>query len=486
MSTSYERLTFKGIGYNSAARFLMYLFATLSSIVLGRCLSARDYGIVSFAFIFVNFAANFADFGIGSAVIQRKELDPSATNTAFTLKCIIGAAVIAVTFGLSSFAPVFLDDPQITLIIRLLSLYFVITIVSFLPTALLTREMDFRKISIADTTLSLINSGTAIILALSGFGYWSIVAAYLIANTVAAVLLNLFRPVPVRLHLDRSQAREFISFGGSLFLSSLLVFLMFNLDNFIIGSVRGSGELGYYAVAYNWGSMICVMMYLVVLRVVFPLMAKLQDEEGRLRSTYLKTVEYSAYIVVLVNVVLFAVSREFLVCVLGHNSDKWLPALGALRILCLYGILRGLLEPIGQVIVARGETRVLLKANIAASAIEATAVYPALVFFGIEGVAWTVTIAYLSQYFVYYPYLKNRLRIRISEFAAALRPAFLAALPILALSPLVAGYREGSILVFLAKASAMAALYVAIIGLTTSWEIFRLMARLLSDGRRTA
>lgn len=486
MSTSYERLTFRGIGYNSVARILTYIFAALSSIVLGRCLSAQDYGIVSFAFIFVNFAMNFADFGIGSAVIQRKELDSSATDTAFTLKCMIGAAVMVVTFVLSSFAPFFFDDPQITPIIRILSLYFLITIISFLPTALLTREMDFRKIAIADIALSLINSGTAIILALSGLGYWSIVAAFLVANTVSAIMLSRFRPVPVRLHLDRKRAREFVDFGGYLFLSSLLVFLIFNLDNFIIGSVSGSRELGYYAVAYTWGSMICVVMYMVVLRVVFPLMAKLQDEDGRLRNAYLKTVEYSGYIVVLANVVLFAVSREFLVCILGHNSDKWLPALTSLQILCLYGILRGLLEPIGQVIVAKGETRILLKANIAASVIEAAAVYPALVYYGIEGVAWTVTFAYMAQYLVYYPYLKNRLQIRITEMAAAIRPSFCAALPVLAISPIMTGYHEESVLFFLAKASAMTALYVATLGVLTKWEIFKLMGSLLTEGKRTA
>lgn len=462
----------------------MYLIAAISSVVLGRCLVASDYGIVSFAFIFINFMANFADFGIGSALIQRKELDKSSINTAFTLKLLIGSAVIIVTFALSVPAPHFFDNPQVVEIIRLLSLSFLITSISFLPNALLTREMDFKKISIAEITLSFLNSLVSIILALNGYGYWSIVVAYLCANLVCAVMLSLFKPVPVRLHIDKKIAHEFLSFGGYLFLSGLLVFLIFNLDNFIIGTVNGAKELGYYAIAYTWGSMICVLMYMVVLRVIFPLMAKLQDDEYRMKNTYLKTLEYSAYLVVLVNIILFSLSREFLVCILGQNSDKWLPALASLRILCFYGILRGLLEPVGQVIVARGDTKTLLKANIIASSIEAAAIYPALKHYGIEGVAYTVTFAYLAQYAIYYIYLKRELQIKIADLAKAVEPSFFSALPIVVLSPLIAGYREGSIWLFLVKASLMAIIYLATLGFMTKWELFRMVGSMMLSGKR--
>ncbi len=484
LGTSYENLTFKGIGYNSIAKILMYVFSAMASIILGRCLVASDYGIVSFAFIFINFMGNFADFGIGSALIQRKEIDETALYTAFTLKCILGGAALVVTFALSALAPLFFDNPQIVVIIRLLSLYFLITIISFLPVSLLTKEMDFKKISIAEISLSVLNSLLAIILALNGYGYWSIVVAFLCANVVSSIMLYLFKPVAFRFRFDRKVVQEFISFGGYLFLSGLLVFFIFNLDNFVIGSVDGSKELGYYAIAYNWGSMVCVLLYMVVLRVVFPLMVKLQGEEQQVRNAYLKTVEYTGYLVVLVNVLLFAVSREFLVCILGHNSDKWLPALISLRILCLYGILRGLLEPIGQVIIAKGDTKILFKANILATVFEVGTVYPALKYFGIEGVACTVTFAYLLQYLVYYFYLKNRLQIGVKSIVRAVWPSFCAAVPMVILYPFIAGYHEDSIVYFLAKATIMTVLYIATLGIITRWEIFKLVASLLATGKR--
>jgi O-antigen/teichoic acid export membrane protein len=126
----------------------------------------------------------------------------------------------------------------------------------------------------------------------------------------------------IRFRFDFRIARELVGFGGYLFLSGLFAFFIFNVDNFIIGSVKGAKELGYYAVAFNWASMICLIMYSVVLRVIFPVMAKLQDQVMEIRSAYLKTLEYSSYLIVLANIALFVISKEFLVSVLGHGSDS--------------------------------------------------------------------------------------------------------------------------------------------------------------------
>jgi O-antigen/teichoic acid export membrane protein len=70
----------------------------------------------------------------------------------------------------------------------------------------------------------------------------------------------MFRPVAISFCLDRNIAREMVSFGGYLFISGLFTFLIFNLDNFIIGVVKGSKDLGYYAIAYNWSAVICGIM----------------------------------------------------------------------------------------------------------------------------------------------------------------------------------------------------------------------------------
>ena len=75
-----------------------------------------------------------------------------------------------------------------------------------------------------------------------------------------------------------------------------------------------------------------------------------------------------------------------------------MPALTAFRILCIYGMCRCLLEPVGNVILAIGRTRELLITQIIVAVFELGLLYPSLKYFGIEGVAVVVTMAYVTAY----------------------------------------------------------------------------------------
>src|SRR5262249_17735494 len=188
-----------------------------------------------------------------------------------------------------------------------------------------------------------ISSIFCIALALAGFKYWSIVLGNICASIAAVVFINILKPVRLRFCFDSKAASELIHFGGSLFLSGLIVFAIFNADNFIIGAIKGSSLLGYYTIAFNWGSTICGLLSGTVLSVFFPIFSRIQQDRKRIKEAYIRVLEYIAFIGVLANASLLLVSKEFLVFVLGHGTDKWIPALTALRILCIYGIFRCLL-----------------------------------------------------------------------------------------------------------------------------------------------
>lgn len=484
MKTSDKHLAVKGIGYATAAKLITYLFSAVSSVVLGRCLVAHDYGIASFAFMFVAFMEKFADIGIGSALIQRDRLDEEIIDTAFTLKFVIGSLIAVVTISASSAVEYLMPNGNASRAVQMLALSFLFNNIYFLPNALLSRDMDFKKISLAETGVNFVNSAVSIVMALMGYGYWSIIAAYLASSFLGALVQSLLRPVRVTFRMNRAVAGELVNFGGYLFLTGLFAFLIANLANFIIGSVKGAAELGYFTIAFTWGSMICLIMYSIVLRVTFPLMAKLQSDLEELKNSYLKTVEYSGYAIVLANCVLFVVSREFLVLVLGHGSGKWLPALAALRIICVYGVIRGLLEPVGQVMVAMGATRVLFKANLIACLVGLVTIYPALVHFGIEGVAWSVTLSYLSQYFTFYRFLKLNLKIVPAELWSAVKPSLLAGVPVLLVFAAFSGTSAQNLLFLLGKALLAAAIYLVTLGLVTRWEILQVVRAYLVERKK--
>lgn len=472
--SSLKQKTFNNVAYTGVARVVAMVFQALANIILSRELSSSDYGLVGFANIFVNFLSMFSDLGLNSAVIQRKQLDDTALYTGFTMKLGISFFIYLVAFAASGLAVLFFDNPGVVGVIKLLALNFIINCFGFIPSTMLKRDLDYKKVSFANVCQTIVNSSLAMILALAGFKYWSIVFANLCATAAMIVALNFMKPVRIRFAFDRAVMRQLMNFGTSLSLAGFLVFTIFNVDNFIIGSVKGSSELGYYAIAFNWGSIICVILYTVVNSVLFPTFSRMEQDRERIKRSYLRVLEYVGFIGILANVTLLLVSKDFLTYVLGHGTEKWLPALPSLRILCFYGIIRLLLEPLGNVFMALDMTKVLLKATAVSAIIEVALIYPVLKYYGIEGVSLLVTSTYIVQYIIYFPILKKSIGIAIDDFYKAIKDSMISAVITFPIVLIGQHYlRINSMLLVVSEVLMIICFYFIVHGLTNNWKLLR-------------
>lgn len=481
MSESLKTTTLRNVSYNSLATFIQLVVMAVANIILTRTLAPSDYGIVGFAAIFTAFLSQFSDLGIGSAVIQKKELEQRELHTAFTIKFVIGLLIFVLAFLGAPLAVRFFDNPAIVEVIRVLALNFVLNTFGILPSILLTRNLDYKKIAMANLIPAILQSAVAVTMALMGFKYWSLVIASLVMSLSTCVMINILHPVRYRFAFNREAAERFIRFGGNVFLAGFITFLIFNADNFLIGAVMGATDLGYYSLAFNWGSIACTMIASIVLSVLFPTFSKMQADREQLKNSYLKVLQYISFGGVLVNMTLFVVSRDFLFLVLGHHTDKWLPALTALRILCFYGIARLLLEPVGQVVMALARTDVLRQANLVAAALELAGLYPALYFMGIEGVALLVTVSYMAQYALYYRCLRTELQINFRELRSCIGPALWGMLVLSQLFLLGEVCRDSSYIVFIIKLTGCTAGYLVTYGVASKWRLYKDMRSLANS-----
>jgi lipopolysaccharide exporter len=478
MSESLKTTTFRNVGYNSFATVIQMVIMAAANIIMTRTLAPSDYGIVGFACIFTAFLSQFSDLGISSAVIQRKELDPRELYTAFTIKFIIGMIIFILAFLGAPLAVQFFDNPAITWVIRILALNFLINTFAILPNTLLIRGLDYKRIAIANLVSVLLNSAVAVTLALMGFKYWSLVFALLVMSLSTSVMMNYLRPVRYCFAFSREAANRFIRFGANVFLSGLICFLVFNADNFLVGSMMGATNLGYYNLAFNWGSIACTMIASIVLSVLFPTFCKMKENRKLLKNSYLMVLQYISFGGVMLNMILFVVSRDFLFLVLGHNTDKWLPSLAALRILCFYGILRLLLEPVGQVVMALARTDVLRNANLLVAGIELAGLYPAIHFLGIEGVALLVTLAYAAQYPLYYRVLRVELNASFTDLCSCIMPALLGMLALGLAFIIFPIHTSISFPFFVVKILFCIAIYIMTFGFATNWRLYKDMRSL--------
>jgi lipopolysaccharide exporter len=415
-----------GIGWTTGSRLFGLFLQVASSTVVSRHLSPGDIGVLGFANIFVGFLGRFTSFGIDAAIVQRKQVDDKVLATAFTLQSALGIAAFVAALMIAPVGQVLIGHAGAAHILMVLGTVFLLNVLAFVPTTRFTRELEYGRLSFAYACRALGRGVLVIGLVWLGFGYWGVVVAEVVATMVLLASLGRTYPWIVRPRFDEGTARALLGFAGPILASNLVVFILFNADNFAIGSLLGATMLGYYAVAFNWGSMICGILYETVNNVLFPAFSKIQDSVADMKRLYLKTVERVGFVAVLVNTCLLASAHDFLVVVQGRGSDKWLPAVTCLQILAVYGMLRALTEPLANVMLTLRKTKTLLKANVVGAVIEIALIVPALLGFGINGVAILVLIAYAAQLWVCGPVLARDLSVRARELVQIVVPLAIA------------------------------------------------------------
>jgi len=414
--------TFRNVVYSSLGKGMTLFCVALTSLVVARNLTPADYGVVGFALIIIGFLSHFSDMGVSNAVIRRPELNQRNLETAFTLKIVLSFGAFAAAMLIAPFAWHLFDHPATGNVIRILSLNFLVSIIGFLPQAMLTREMNYRSLVIPGVTGAAMQCILAVTLVLHGFSYWAVVIANVGATLTAGIVMQFTKRVTIGFRFDWTDAREYLKFGIPLFSSGILVFTIFNLDNFLVGASMGSAQLGFYALAFTWGSFICGLLGDTVNNVLFPAFSALQNDSIAVRRWYLKTVDLVAFIAVVANGALFANANYFLVTFLGKGTGKWLPAHLALRILCVYGIFRAVTEPLSPFLMARGRTKTMLQATLLAGMFELGLLLIAIRLRRIELVAGAVLIAYLSQAVVYLPFLRGEFAVGLGDIVAKIWP----------------------------------------------------------------
>jgi O-antigen/teichoic acid export membrane protein len=262
--------TFRNIVYASFGKGLTLGCVALTGLVVARNLTSTDYGVVGFAGIVIGFLSQFSDLGVANAVIRRADVHQRNLQTALTLKILLSIGAFGVAFLIAPFARHFFDHPATENVIRVLALTFLVSTAGFLPTIMLTREMNYRALIIPGVAGAAAQCILAIALVLRGWSYWAVIIASVGATLTSGVVLQLIRRIPFRLSFDWPDARDFLRFGIPLFSSGILACVIFNLDNFLVGASMGSARLGYYALAFTWGSFVCTILTATVNNVLFP------------------------------------------------------------------------------------------------------------------------------------------------------------------------------------------------------------------------
>jgi lipopolysaccharide exporter len=259
------------------------------------------------------------------------------------------------------------------------------------PAALVEREIDFRTRARCELTGALVQAGVSIGLAATGFGVWSLVFGQLAGTGVQTALFWVVVPWKPQLRLASArELRELLRYGRFVSAGNIVNLANNTLDNVFIGRLLGASLLGLYTVAFRIADFPNTVIGHVVGRVMFPVYARLREDSERLKRAYLRNIERTAFFAVPISAGL-AVAAEPLV--LGLLGEKWAAAVTPLRILAIYGLLKTIFAPSGEVLKGIGKPHVGLAFGAAQLAVLAAALALLAPRFGLEGAAGAMLVA---------------------------------------------------------------------------------------------
>lgn len=424
------RKTAHGIFWNYVSFGLGKGLVFLTVVILARLLTPAHFGLVALAMLAVNYLGVLKDFGLGAALIQRRQDVEEAAQTIFTLNLLLGLSLTLTTIALAPFVAVFFQEPLVTPVLRWLSLSFVLEALGSVHIVRLKRELDFRRKLIPDIGRSVLKGLVSIGLALAGFGVWSLVIGQLAGVATAALLAWLVLPWRPRLSINLGLAREMSKYGLSLMGLDLLAVLENNLDYLLVGRIFGNATLGIYTMAYRLPELLGQNTLWVIAAALFPAYASVQHQPGLLRQGFLVSLRFTAMLTIPITLGM-ALAAEPLVRV--FFGEQWLAAIPVLRILALLMLVTSIGFNVGDVYKAVGQANILIKLSLLRLALMIPALWCGT-YFGLVGVALGHLLAGLWYTGLSLWMATRILKVGWSEFLLQLRPSGLSGLALLLLA----------------------------------------------------
>jgi PST family polysaccharide transporter len=385
------KASISGIKWSALTQFVAQIAQYGSFVVLARLLSPQDFGLVACATLVVNFVAMLNELGLGAALIQRSELRPGHLNACFWSNMAVGT-LLALGVGASAGQVAgFFHSPATGPLLMALALGFPLMALAVVPKTLMEKALRFKELGLVDAGAAIANATTAVALAATGWGAWSLVAGTLVGYVIQVSALWPLAAWRPGLRFSTQELRELFSFGLNVLGTRLVGYVNANIDYVVIGRVLGPAALGVYSLAYKLVTWPMLKISHVVLRVMFPAFAQIQHDDEALRRHYVTLVGTLALVTYPLLAGLAVMAPEVLPVVFG---PRWAAAAGPVQALCLAGAVKATVCSIGTVFLTKGRPDLEFRTNLLGTVMLAIYV-PLGVHWGPQGVALALALVTL-------------------------------------------------------------------------------------------
>jgi len=429
-STSHQ--TLHSFQWSFIEKFGKVIFQLAQIVILTRFLSKDDFGLVALALVSIEFSYLFVDAGLNAGILYIQNASQRALSSVFWLNLGLAVLLYGALCMVSPLVGNFYEEPLLTEIIPLLGLNILLLAVGRQHRTYLQKSFAFKSIALVEITAFAMALILALLLAIEGYGLYSLVYSTLLASLISnlSYLFLRLRKEPITFEFDWKELQPFINLGKYQMGSRILDFISRETDIFIIGKMLSLETLGLYTLTKQLVLRLYNLINPIFTNVLSPWLSSLQDHPKKQKESYLTITRFLAYFNFPIYLSIAVASYELLNVMYGPEYTS-----GSLLLftLAVYYSINTLTNPVGSLQIATGRTDLGFYWTLFRASITPALIYVGILLGGLQGAAWVLlALSVVLIYPLWSFQLKPMLQLEFFEFTQEFtRPllsfAFLAA-----------------------------------------------------------
>ncbi|MCC7351651.1 MAG: oligosaccharide flippase family protein [Phycisphaerales bacterium] len=390
-TTSLGRAAARGFSWLLGQTLGTKAINTVANIVLAWLLAREDFGLIGLAYTVTTFISVLRQAGLREILIHRNTHFNRWANPVFWMSFFLGTAAMVLTCGAIPLAQRLYDAPQLGGILAILSVNALLAGLIPVPQAKLSNDLRFKAQAVIMVAAALAQAIIACLLAWAGWGAYAIAVAAVAGMVIITALYWVAAPVRLKFSPQMRRWRFLVGDSAAMGVTGLLLILISQGDYMALGIFHDTITTGLYYFAFNLSIQTVTIFTNNLGNVLFPTLAKLQDEPGRQTDAFLRASRLLAMVAVPACFVQAAIAdpvfRLFF-------PARWHPAIPVMEILSLGMAWWAVGSPARSLMQSQGRFKGLLILSIICAAGYMTAVMLTAALGGMIAVAIAEAVTY--------------------------------------------------------------------------------------------
>ncbi len=456
--------------FYGVAKYTNTIVTLLTTSILSRILTPEEYGVVAVVTVFITFFTILSDMGLGTAVVQNKELTTEEVDDIFSFSSYmaLGLGVIFLILGV----PIawFYENPVYVKICALLSISVFFNAMNIIPNAALMKTKEFHAVGIRLIVTAVASGVVAVVLALLGFSFYTLIIQSIFQSAFMFFWNWSKTKLKFRFRFRMQSINKVRQYSFYQFLFSVVNYFARNLDNLLIGKTLGDVALAYYDKGYKLTRYPVQNLPYMITPVLHPILSEYQHDKEYIFNFYVKLSRVMSILGVVISSVFVCCGEELIMLFFG---DQWGASVPIFRWLSISIWPQLVCVSAGTIYQSLGDTKLMFKSGMIHFGVSIAAIILGILTDNLTYIALFVAISLYLRFLIDFYFLivhafKFRYTRFLKEFRWDLLDAIIMAAAVFGLSFVNI---ESYFLSLLVKAGALCLLYLGLVIVNGQYKI---------------